>query len=84
MADIYDRAVMATVGISIDQKVTATLRPHMAQSHGVELSNFGRGHASQSSGADPQQDRAQNLCRGVLRCSKTRPQAGITAGLGVR
>jgi len=47
MADIYDRDVIATAGIAIDQKVTATLGPHMAQSHGFELSNFGRRHASQ-------------------------------------
>jgi len=30
MADIHDRAVIATVGIAIDQKVAATLGPHMA------------------------------------------------------
>jgi hypothetical protein len=47
MADIHDRAVIATAGIAIDQKVTATLGSHMAQSHGFELSNFGRRHGSQ-------------------------------------
>src|SRR5262245_30695710 len=47
MADILDRAVIAMAGIAIDQKVTATLRPHMAQSHGCQLSNFVRRHASQ-------------------------------------
>src|SRR5215510_15433249 len=47
MADIHDRAVIATVAIAIDQKVTATLRPHMAQSHGFELPNFGSNHANQ-------------------------------------
>jgi len=34
-------------GIAIDQKVTATLGPHMAQSHGCQLSNFVRRHACQ-------------------------------------
>jgi hypothetical protein len=48
MADIHDCAVIAAAGIAIDQKVTATLRPHMAQSHWFELSNFDRRHASQS------------------------------------
>ena len=47
MADIHDCAVIATAGIAIDQKVTATLGPHMAQSHGCQLSNFVRRHASQ-------------------------------------
>jgi len=47
MADIHDCAVIATAGIAIDQKVTATLGPHMAQSHGCQLPNFGRRHASQ-------------------------------------
>jgi hypothetical protein len=47
MANIHDRAVIATVRIAIDQKVTATLGPHMAQSHGCQLSNFVRRHASQ-------------------------------------
>jgi hypothetical protein len=47
MADIHDRAVIATVGIAIDQKVAAALGPHMAQSHGCQLSNFDRRHASQ-------------------------------------
>jgi len=31
----------------MDQKVTATLGPHMAQSHGCQLPNFDRRHASQ-------------------------------------
>jgi len=39
--------VIATVEIAIDQKVTATLGAHMAQSHGRQLSNFVRRHASQ-------------------------------------
>jgi hypothetical protein len=30
MADILERAVIATAGIAIDQKITATLGPHMA------------------------------------------------------
>src|SRR5215471_12670311 len=47
MADIHDRAVIATVGTAIDQKVTATLGPHMAQSHGCQFPNFGRRHVSQ-------------------------------------
>jgi hypothetical protein len=47
MADIHDRAVIATVGIAIDQKVTATLGPHMAQSHGCQLPNFDKRHVSQ-------------------------------------
>src|SRR5262249_15284442 len=47
MADIHDCAVIATVGIAIDEKVTAALGPHMAQSHGCQLRNFGRRHASQ-------------------------------------
>jgi hypothetical protein len=47
MADIHDCAVIATAGIAIDQKVTATLGPHMAQRHGRQLANFGRRHASQ-------------------------------------
>ena len=47
MADIHDRAVIAMAGIAIDQKVTATLGSHMAQSHGCQLSNFDRRHASQ-------------------------------------
>src|SRR6266550_3586375 len=46
MADIYDCAVIATVGIAIGQKVTTTLGPHMAQSHGCQLSDFVRRHAS--------------------------------------
>jgi hypothetical protein len=45
MADVHGRAVIATAGIAIDQQVTATLGPHMAQSHGFELSNFGSSHA---------------------------------------
>ena len=45
MADIQDRGVVATVGIAIDQEVPATLRPHMAESHGFELPNFGSSHA---------------------------------------
>ena len=45
MADIHDRAVIATVGMAIDQKVTATLRPHMPQCHGLELPNFASSHA---------------------------------------
>src|SRR5262249_34629036 len=47
MADINNCAVIAMAGIAIDQKVTATLGPHMAQSHGCQLSNFVRRHASQ-------------------------------------
>jgi hypothetical protein len=47
MADIHDRAVIATLGLATDQKVTATLRPHMAQSHRCKFSNFGRRHVSQ-------------------------------------
>jgi len=47
MADIHDCAVIATAGIAIDQQVTATLRPHMAQSHGFELPNFWSNHANQ-------------------------------------
>ena len=47
MADIQDRGVVATVGTAIDQQVTATLGPHIAQSHGFELANFGRSHADQ-------------------------------------
>jgi len=30
MADIHDRAVIATVGIAMDQKLTAILGSHMA------------------------------------------------------
>src|SRR5215831_667221 len=47
MADIHDCAVIATVEIAMDQKVTATLGPHMAQSHGCQLSNFTGRHGSQ-------------------------------------
>ena len=47
MADIHDCAVIAMAGIAIDQKVTATLGPHMTQSHGCQLSNFDKRHASQ-------------------------------------
>jgi hypothetical protein len=47
MAHIQNRAVIATAGIAIDQQVTATLRPHMAQSHGLELPKFGSSHANQ-------------------------------------
>ena len=47
MADIDDRAVIAMVGTAIDQQVAATLGPHMAQSHGFELANFGNSHADQ-------------------------------------
>src|SRR5262249_55091871 len=46
MADIHDCALIATAGIAIDQEVTATLGPHMAQSHGCQLPNFGTRHAS--------------------------------------
>jgi hypothetical protein len=46
MADVHDRALIATTGVAIDQEVTATLRSHMAQSHGCELSNFGSSHAN--------------------------------------
>src|SRR6266487_908854 len=47
MADIHDRPVIAMAGIAIDQRVTATLGSHMAQTHGCQLSNFDRGDASQ-------------------------------------
>jgi hypothetical protein len=47
MADIHDCAVIAMIGITIDQKVTATLRPHMAQSHRCKFPNFGRRHVRQ-------------------------------------
>jgi hypothetical protein len=47
MADIYECAVITAAGIAIDQKVTATLGPHMAQSHGCQLSDFVRTHVSQ-------------------------------------
>jgi hypothetical protein len=60
MADIHDRAVIATAGIAIDQKVTATLGPHMAQSHGFKLSNFEGRHASQS--APPSTFRQEFRC----------------------
>ena len=47
MADIHDRAMIAAIGIAIDQKVTATLGPHVAQGHGCQLPNFSRRHGSQ-------------------------------------
>jgi hypothetical protein len=47
MADIHDRAVIAMAGIAMDQKVAAALGPHMPQSHGRQLPNRGRRHASQ-------------------------------------
>jgi hypothetical protein len=47
MADIHECAVITAAGVAIDQKVTATLGPHMAQSHGCQLSDFVRTHASQ-------------------------------------
>jgi len=47
MADIHDPAVIAAIGIAIDQKVTATLGPHVAQSHGRQLPNFDKRHVSQ-------------------------------------
>jgi len=47
MADIHECAVITAAGIAIDQKVTATLGPHMAQSHGCQLSDFVRTHVSQ-------------------------------------
>jgi hypothetical protein len=40
-------AVVASAVIAIDQHVTATLRPHMAQSHRCQFPNFGRRHVSQ-------------------------------------
>jgi hypothetical protein len=45
MADIYDCAVIATAGIAIDQKVTATVGPHVAQRHRCEFPNFEVNHA---------------------------------------
>src|SRR5262245_65633127 len=47
MADIHDRAMIAAIGIVMDQKVTATLGPHVAPRHGCQLSNFVRRHARQ-------------------------------------
>jgi hypothetical protein len=46
MADIHDCAVIATAGIAIDQKIAATLGPHMAESNGCQLPNVGMRHAS--------------------------------------
>src|SRR5262249_35632347 len=43
MADIHDCALIATAGIAIDQEVTATLGPHMAQSHGAHFPTLVRG-----------------------------------------
>src|SRR5260370_39876087 len=48
MADIHYCAVIATIGVAIDQQVTATLRPHMAQSHRCKFPNLSRRHVSQS------------------------------------
>ena len=62
MADIHDHAVIATVGIAIDQQVTATLGPHVAQSDGFELSNFDRRLASQL--APPSAFRQEPAARG--------------------
>jgi hypothetical protein len=43
MADIHLVLVIATAGIAIDQKVTATLGPHMAHGHGFKLPTLGGG-----------------------------------------
>jgi hypothetical protein len=47
MADIHNRAVIATARVAIDQEITASLGSHMAQSHGCEFSNVETKHACQ-------------------------------------
>jgi hypothetical protein len=46
MADIDDRAVIATIGVAVDENVTAALGAHVAQSHRCKFPNFGRRHVS--------------------------------------
>jgi hypothetical protein len=75
MADIHDRAVIATAGTAIDQKVTATLRPHMAQSHRRQFPNFGRRHVSQfapPSASRQHRRRASSWARLARGCQVTR------------
>src|SRR5215813_8698491 len=70
MADVHDYAVITAAGIAIDQKVTATLGPHMAQSHGCQLSDFVRTHVSQFAPSSAFRQEPPRDAKRASRCMK--------------